>query len=137
MQDKDRFIAFTCPMVLVFSAIATLFHLYAFVMESLLWGRPQTNRTFGVTNEQAKAMHLMAFNQGFYNLFLAIAAAIGIATRILYGSAAWPDTLLIYACASMTGAGLILLYSNPKLIKASAIQAGPPALAILFWFFGY
>ena len=48
-------------------------------MESLTWTSPRTRATFGTTAEEAETTKLLAFNQGFYNLFLAIVAGIGIA----------------------------------------------------------
>ena len=34
--------------------------------------------TFGTTEEEAQTTKLLAFNQGFYNLFLAIVTVVGI-----------------------------------------------------------
>ena len=39
---------------------------------------PSTRATFGTTAQQAEATKQLAFNQGFYNLFLAIVTVIGI-----------------------------------------------------------
>ena len=64
---------------LIFAALAALLHVYIFTMESLTWTSPRTRKTFGTTAEEAETTKLLAFNQGFYNLFLAIVAGIGIA----------------------------------------------------------
>ena len=64
---------------LVFAALAALLHVYIFTMESLTWTSPRTRATFGTTPEEAETTKLLAFNQGFYNLFLAIVGGIGIA----------------------------------------------------------
>ena len=61
---------------LVFAALAALLHVYIFTMESLTWTSPRTRATFGTTAEEAETTKLLAFNQGFYNLFLAIVAGI-------------------------------------------------------------
>ena len=59
---------------LVFTAFAALLHVYIFWMESLAWDGPQARKTFGVPDAEREATRAFAFNQGFYNLFLAIAA---------------------------------------------------------------
>jgi len=57
---------------LVFAALAALSHVYIFTMESLTWTSARTRATFGTTAQEAETTKLLAFNQGFYNLFLAI-----------------------------------------------------------------
>ena len=47
-------------------------------MESLTWTSPRTRATFGTTPETAETTKELAFNQGFYNLFLAIVTAVGV-----------------------------------------------------------
>ena len=64
---------------LIFAGLAALLHVYIFVMESLTWTTPRTRAMFGTTAEEAETTKLLAFNQGFYNLFLAIVTAVGIA----------------------------------------------------------
>ena len=64
---------------LVLAALAAGLHVYIFVLESLQWTVPRTRATFGTTPEEAETTKLLAFNQGFYNLFLAIVSGIGIA----------------------------------------------------------
>jgi putative membrane protein len=123
--------------MLIFAFVGALFHVFGFVMESLLWGKPKTNKVFRMTSEQAKAASLLAFNQGFYNLFLALGALVGILATLLQGHAVWSDTLILYSCASMTGAGLVLLVSKPKMFRAALLQAGPPVLAIAGWCVGF
>ncbi len=67
---------------LVLIGIAAAIHLYVFVLESLRWMRPATRATFGITSERdAETTRLLAFNQGFYNLFLAIIAVGGHRAR--------------------------------------------------------
>ena len=68
---------------LIFAALAAVLHVYIFVMESLTWTSPRTRATFGTTAEEAATTKLLAFNQGFYNLFLAIVTGIGIGALIM------------------------------------------------------
>ena len=62
----------------VFAALAALVHVYIFVLESLRWTEPATRRVFGTTEEAAAITQPLAYNQGFYNLFLAIGTVAGI-----------------------------------------------------------
>lgn len=57
---------------LIFASLAALLHVYIFVMESLTWTSPRTRATFGLSAQEAEATKELAFNQGFYNLFLVI-----------------------------------------------------------------
>ena len=63
---------------MIFAGLAALLHVYIFVMESLTWTSARTRATFGTTQEEAETTKLLAFNQGFYNLFLAIVTAVGV-----------------------------------------------------------
>ena len=63
---------------LVLATLAALLHVYIFWMESLAWDGPQARKTFGVPDAEREATRAFAFNQGFYNLFLAIAALLGV-----------------------------------------------------------
>jgi putative membrane protein len=116
-------------MTVFFAAMSGLIHVYIFCLESLLWGRPKTNRTFGMSPEMAEYNRLFAFNQGFYNLFLsgAVIAGLGMGVESAAGK-----TLLAYALISMLLAALVLIFSNRKLWRASLIQGVPPLLALLF-----
>ena len=68
----------------IFVALAALLHGYIFVLESVRWTNPRTWKTFNVpSQEQAEVLKPMAYNQGFYNLFLGVGAAFGL---ILYWS---------------------------------------------------
>jgi len=74
----------------------------------------------------------VALNQGFYNLFLAIGALVGV------GLAASSDPatvgagigMMLLATGSMLGAAIVLLVSNPALLRGVAIQGIAPLLAI-------
>ncbi|GGN77497.1 DUF1304 domain-containing protein [Nocardia rhizosphaerihabitans] len=112
---------------LVFVGIAVLLHGYIFVMESLQWTRPRTRATFGITAEQAEATREMAFNQGFYNLFLAIVAAVGM-WFTAFGDAGIGVALVLAGAGSMVAAGVVLLVSSPDKARAALIQLVPPLI---------
>ncbi len=116
-------------------AVAAIFHVYFFTLESLSWRKPKTWKTFGLPNqEHAEIIRPMAFNQGFYNLFLAIGSMIGMA---IFGSNSTVGyTLMIFASSCMIGAGAVLFFSVEKSRKAAITQAGPPLLGVLFLLIG-
>jgi putative membrane protein len=115
---------------LVLIGIAAAIHLDVFVLESLRWMRPATRATFGITSERdAETTRLLAFNQGFYNLFLAIIAVAGIVLAGPLPAAA--GALLVASAGSMIGAGVVLLASSPQLWRAALVQLLPPGLGLL------
>src|ERR1044071_9067901 len=94
---------------LVFASLAGLLHIYIWTMESLTWRKPATWKRFGVANqEEAEVQRLFAYNQGFYNLFLAAMALLGVAhvAGTEYVTVGW--TLIVAATASMFGAAVVL-----------------------------
>lgn len=117
-------------MAYIFIALSILVHIYIFCMESLLWGRPRTNKAFGMSPEMAESNKLFAFNQGFYNLFLAIAGLNGLGL-LLGGFGDAGLALIAYSTLSMVGAALVLIYSQRKFIVPALIQGLPPLLGLL------
>ena len=97
---------------LIFAGLAALLHVYIWVMESLTWTTARTRATFGITEEEALATKELAFNQGFYNLFLAIVTVVGIVIGGLeYYDAAL--ALILAGTGSMLAAALVLLRHHP------------------------
>lgn len=114
---------------LVLGALAALLHVYIFVLESIGWTGPRARRTFGTTLEQAAAQKELAFNQGFYNLFLALAVFIGIVAWIA-GAEAIGATLVFAGAGSMLGAALVLVLRNASRARAALVQGTLPALTV-------
>ncbi|OBB44915.1 DUF1304 domain-containing protein [Mycobacterium sp. 852002-51961_SCH5331710] len=113
---------------LFFAGLAALLHIYIWVMESLTWTSPRTRATFGLTEEEALATKELAFNQGFYNLFLAIITIVGI----VIGGLGWVGLALIFAgVGSMLAAALVLLLSSPDKARAAVTQGIFPLIAIV------
>ena len=120
---------------LIFAGLAALIHVYIFVLESVQWTAPATRKTFGTSAEQAEATKEMAYNQGFYNLFLAIVTVIGIVLIAVDQTAA--GAALVFAGAgSMVAAGLVLITSSPSKARAALIQLVPPAIGVVALIFG-
>ncbi len=109
--------------------VAAAMHVYIFVLESLRWEHPATRRVFGTTAEQAAVMSQLAFNQGFYNLFLAIGAGVGVALHSGYPVVG--ETLIWFGAGSMVAAAIVLVLSNRSLARAALMQGTLPALGLL------
>ena len=111
--------------------VAAAFHVLFFVLESVTFSQPSVAARFGLTTpDQIAAVRPMAFNQGFYNLFLAIGIAGGLAL-VAAGSVEAGRAVVLFACACMVGAGLVLLSTNRRFARSAAIQAVPPLVAIV------
>lgn len=115
---------------LVLAALASALHVYIFVLESVLWTAPRTRATFGTSAEEAAATRELAFNQGFYNLFLAIVTAVGI-VAVAIGATAVGSALVFAGAGSMLLAALVLLLSSPDKARAAITQGTLPLLAVL------
>jgi putative membrane protein len=115
----------------VFVALAGVLHLGIFVMESLLFGRPQVWRRFLIRSEaDVVAVRPWALNQGFYNLFLALGALGGLVFGGDRGHA-----IALFACGCMALAGVVLVVTDRRMARAAAVQAGPPILALVLALF--
>ncbi len=120
---------------LVFAALAAVLHVYIFVMESLTWTSPRTRATFGISEEEAQATKELAFNQGFYNLFLAIVTIVGIAA-IGLGHCAVGAALVFAGAGSMLAAAAVLLTSSPDKARAAITQGIFPLIAVVLLVIG-
>jgi putative membrane protein len=120
---------------LVFAALAALLHVYIFTMESLTWTSPRTRATFGTTPEEAETTKLLAFNQGFYNLFLAIVSGVGIAAVAL-GHSAIGVALIFAGVGSMAAAAVVLLASSVDKARAALVQGTFPLIAVVLLVIG-
>ena len=117
----------------VFIAIAALIHLYIFFLESVVWTKPSTWKLFGLKSQsEAEIVKPMAYNQGFYNVFLGVGAGTGL---IMIGSTNLAQAgfaLALFAAGSMVLAALVLITSSPKLARSAAIQGVAPLLGVIF-----
>lgn len=120
----------------VFAALAALIHVYIFLLESVWWTRDSTRKIFGVESaEAAQVTKPLAFNQGFYNLFLAVAIVAGFVAYAA-GATVVGVTLIFVGTGSMVAAGVVLLLSDPTKASAALKQLVPPLIAILALAFG-
>jgi putative membrane protein len=121
------------PVLAVLAAlVAAAIHVWFFVLESLTFSRPTVWGRFGLRSaEAAEAVRPMAFNQGFYNLFLAAGVVGGLLLIAVANDQAAGRAIVLFACACMAGAGVVLGSTNRRLASAAAIQAVPPLIAIV------
>ena len=113
----------------VLAALAALVHVYIFVLESVRWEDPGTRRVFGTTEEVAALTRPLAYNQGFYNLFLAVVTVVGVALVGSHREAA--VALLCAGMGSMLAAALVLVTSDRSKARAAVVQGLFPALSLL------
>lgn len=112
--------------------VAALIHIMIFVLESVLWSKPSTWKRFGLRNQaEADAMRPMAYNQGFYNLFLAVGALIGVGLIWQGGQAQAGLALALFGAACMALAALVLVLSNRRMVRAALMQGAAPLLGIV------
>lgn len=122
--------------------IAGLIHVYIFVLESVRWRAPSTWKVFGLrSQEEADTTAGLAYNQGFYNLFLAIGALLGVVLLLAGGGSAGVSggsaaavagfTLALFSAGSMFAASMVLLSTGRDKLRAVSIQGLPPLLGII------
>ena len=87
---------------LFFAFLAAALHVFIFTMESVTWTRPATWKRFSIeSQDHAEITRSLAYNQGFYNLFLAAGALTGIGL-VVFGPAprrTWPAGLWSFPAA--------------------------------------
>ena len=106
--------------------LAALLHCYIFWMESIAWTRPEVWRRFGVADQAAADVtRPMAYNQGFYNLFLGLGAALGIVLLAVgYGTSG--RTLMLFCTACMLLAAGVLVTTGRGYLRAALTQGALP-----------
>ena len=119
-----------------FAVAVALIHTYVFFLESISWGKPRTNAIFRVNELDARILHKFAFNQGFYNLFLAIEIFAGLALRFS-GHPAVGNELADFGALSVFGAGVVLFASDTSLKRPALLQALPAMGYLGFRILGY
>lgn len=115
----------------ILALLAALLHAYIFHLESIAWGTPRAQKVFGRQSEsEVTATRELAFNQGFYNLFLGILAALG-AILALAGIGTVGVTLMLAGTGCMLAAATVLLVRSPAHRGAAVRQGTVPLLAVI------
>ncbi len=121
--------------MIISAGLAALLHIQFFILESVLWGKPISNKTFRVSENEIEVIRTWAFNQGFYNFLLAIGNGVGI-FLVLTNRSGIGYTFLVSNCSIMLGAALVLVVSKPQMWRGAIIQGLPPALFLTaFWLY--
>ncbi|MFV0254186.1 MAG: DUF1304 domain-containing protein [Beutenbergiaceae bacterium] len=115
---------------LVLVGMSSLLHVAIFGMESVLWRRPAIWRRFGLRSQaDAEISRPLAYNQGFYNLFLAIIGFTGIGLEASGNPGGF--VLMVVATASMAAAALVLTTTGRGYLPAALVQGTVPAVGLL------
>lgn len=117
-----------------FFALSAIIHIIFFVAESVLFQKPDGYKIFKLNQADHAAAKIWAFNQGFYNLFLAIGMIIGL-YFVHQGRREAAGLLVSFCGLSMIGAGLVLFLSAPHLRRGAYAQILPPLLGFFFLIF--
>jgi putative membrane protein len=112
----------------VFAGLAALMHVYIFWLEALAFDTAG-RKAFQLSTEDAAVMKPWAFNQGFYNLFLAIGTAVGIA--VMGSNRDAGIALVVFGVGSMLAAALVLITSSREQLRGAVAQGAFPALCLL------
>jgi putative membrane protein len=121
------------PLVKILIGLSGLLHVGIFFMESVFFLNEKIYSRFLVASfEDAQTLSLFAYNQGWYNLFLAIAALLGIALNNKLPKNVG-TTLSLYAALSMLAAAIVLAASAPELFRAAFIQGIFPLIALILF----
>ena len=116
----------------VLASLAAALHIVFFVVETVLFARPVGRRLFGVREEQlTPTLTLFAANQGVYNLGLALVVFTGIVLLALDPASAVGTAVIVAGAAVMLLAGIALVLTSRRMLRAALFQAVPPALAII------
>jgi putative membrane protein len=120
---------------LIFAGLAAVLHVYIWVMESFLWTTESVRKTFKTSVDEANTTKVLALNQGFYNLFLAIVTGVGIAAHAM-GHDAVGVALVFAGIASMAAASVVLVVSDPGKTRSAVVQGTFPVIAIVLLVIG-
>ncbi|WP_028047677.1 DUF1304 domain-containing protein [Cellulomonas sp. URHE0023] len=113
----------------VFAVLAALLHVVFFLYESVLFERPEVHARFLTRTQDVPAVKPWAYNQGFYNLFLAVGTLVGVGLA-LAGSQDVGLALVLFGCGSMLAAAAVLISADRRMVRAAATQGLFPVLAI-------
>ncbi len=115
---------------LVLTGLAALIHVYIWYLESLAWTKPSTRKVFGTTEAEAESSKLLAMNQGFYNLFLAISIVVGT-VLIALDHRDIGATAVFIGAGSMVAAAAVLLATAPDKASAAVKQGLFPLIGVV------
>ena len=114
----------------IFIGLTALFHVGFFIAESIRFMEPKTLKKFDLDSTKGAIIKPWAFNQGFYNLFLAL--GLGYSLILFYmGKVESGLILASYLLLYIVCAGVVLRLSVPKYKVFALIQAVPAAFGLI------
>lgn len=114
----------------IFIFITASLHVLFFKLESIDFMKPETLLKFRLTPETAAHVEAWAFNQGFYNLFLAI--GLFFTLFLIYKKDLIKAKILgSFILLTIIGAGCVLYFSVPGSIISAVTQALPALIAFI------
>ena len=105
-------------------ALVAAAHIGFLVLEMFLWTTPYALKSFGMTEEFARASSVLAANQGLYNGFLAAGLIWGLIAR----ENGFAIKLFFLTCVIVAG----LFGAATAKMSILYVQALPAILALLF-----
>ncbi|MFF2908719.1 DUF1304 domain-containing protein [Paenibacillus sp. NPDC057934] len=109
--------------------LVAVIHIYILYLECFLWATPKGMKTFGLTEQDAKATKSLAFNQGFYNGFL----AAGLIWGLLYPGDVAGRHIQLFFLACVLVAGIVgSLTAKKSILYVQALPALLGIIAVLF-----
>ncbi|MBY0788288.1 DUF1304 domain-containing protein [Corynebacterium parakroppenstedtii] len=114
----------------VVAALAALLHVFIFYLESVAWTGSRARSVFGMSEDEAVSTKELAFNQGFYNLFLALEVFVALGFLVA-GATAVGGALALAGVGSMLAAALVLWVWSPDKRSAAVKQGSLPLLAVI------
>jgi len=115
----------------VLAALAALLHVFIFYLESMAWTTPRARAIFGLTEQEADSTREMTFNQGFYNLFLAVEVLVGVIVTVTTTAGGIGLALTLAGTVSMSGAAAVLWLTSPDKRGAALKQGLLPVVAVV------
>ena len=105
-------------------------HVMFFKLESLDLKNPDVMLKFGLDDQSVVHVAPWAFNQGFYNLFLALGLFYSL---FLYyrNKKVQADTLASFILATIVGAAAVLHFSIDGKLAAALVQGAPAFLGFV------
>ncbi|QKT08704.1 DUF1304 domain-containing protein [Gordonia sp. X0973] len=116
---------------LVVALLAAALHVFIFYLESLAWTSKRARAVFGTTEQQAEDTRELAYNQGFYNLFLAVMVVVGALVIGLSDHRGVGLALVLAGTGAMLAAALVLGLSSPAHRGAAVKQGALPLIAVI------
>ena len=108
--------------------LVALIHIWIMFLEMFLWTKPKGLKTFGMSLQKAQDSKVLAFNQGLYNGFLALA--------LIWGVLEGKQDMQLYGLLCVFIAGLVGAVTVSR--KIFFVQSLPALIALgAFWKFQF